>query len=196
MGPPEALCVTFCDTLRFYSPATAFSPFGCRRGVCAYYEVTIRHPGLVPQFGLCSEHFAARFRQHPDKFVLKRVLSYRAEGVGDTVDSWAVDGVRGKKLNGDLSESWSVNWRQGDVIGIACDMCTRQMIVSLNGDYSHPNGVVFDLPQTAFVMYPALFTSVEGHLRANLGHSPFKYAAPSQEYVAFASLAPCGQTTL
>ena len=70
----------------------------------------------------------------------------------------------------------------------------RQMMVSLSGDCSHPNGVVFDLPQTAFVMYPALFTSVEGHLRANLGHSPFKYAAPSQEYVAFASLAPCGQT--
>jgi hypothetical protein len=65
------------------------------------------------------------------------------------------------------------------------------MMVSLSGDCSHPNGVVFDLPQTAFVMYPALFTSVEGHLRANLGHSLFKYAAPSQEYVAFASLAPC-----
>jgi hypothetical protein len=60
------------------------------------------------------------------------------------------------------------------------------MMVSLSGDCSHPNGVVFDLPQTAFVMYPALSTSVEGHLRANLGHSPFKYAAPSQEYVAFA----------
>ncbi len=54
-------------------------------------------------------------------------------------------------------------------------------MVSLSGDCSHPNGVVFDLPQTAFVMYPALFTSVEGHLRANLGHSFFKYAAPSQE---------------
>ena len=67
-------------------------------------------------------------------------------------------------------------------------------MLSLSGDCSHPNGVVFDLPQTAFVMYPALFTSVERHLRANLGHSPFKYAAPSQEYVAFASLAPCGQT--
>ena len=54
-------------------------------------------------------------------------------------------------------------------------------MVSLSDDYSHPNGVVFDLPQTAFVMYPALFTSVERHLRANLGHSPFKYAAPSQK---------------
>ncbi len=44
-------------------------------------------------------------------------------------------------------------------------------MVSLSDDYSHPNGVVFDLPQTAFVMYPALFTSVEGvckgHLCAN-----------------------------
>ena len=35
VGPPEALCVTFYDTLRFYSHAAAFAPFGCRRGVCA-----------------------------------------------------------------------------------------------------------------------------------------------------------------
>jgi hypothetical protein len=64
------------------------------------------------------------------------------------------------------------------------------MIVSLNGDYSPPNGVVFELPRNARVMYPALFTSVEGHVRANLGHAPFKHAPPDKNYVAFAAL-PC-----
>jgi len=89
------------------------------------YEVTIRHPALVPQFALCSEHFAARFRQQRDKVALKRVVSYGAEGVGDTVDCWFMDGVRGKKRNRHRSQSRSVDWRQGHVIGIACHMCTR-----------------------------------------------------------------------
>jgi hypothetical protein len=64
-------------------------------------------------------------------------------------------------------------------------------MVSLNGDYSAPNGVVFNLPCNARVMYPALFSSVEGHVRVNLGHEPFQHAFPSQEYVAFAALPPC-----
>ena len=89
------------------------------------YEVTIRHLALVPQFALCSEHFAARFRQQRDKVALKRVVSNGAEGVSDTVDCWFVDGVRGKKRNGHRSQSRSVDWRQGHVIGIACHMCTR-----------------------------------------------------------------------
>jgi len=188
MGPRNALCdvcITCSDTLRFYSPATALSPYGCRSGVCAYYEVTIRHPGLVPQFGLCSAQFAARFLQQRDDAASQRGI----EGVGDFEDTWAVDGVRCKKWNG-TQHRWNVDWQQGDVIGIACDMRARQMIVSLNGVYSPPNGVVFDLSQASNVVYPALFTSIDGHLRANLGHSPFKHAPPSQEYVAFASLEP------
>ena len=123
---------------------------------------------------------------------MKRVPSGDAKGVGDTVDSWAVDGVRGNKWNvGNCKEPWAVTWRQGDVIGIACNMRTRQMIVSLNGDYSPPNGIVFNLPHTERVVYPALFASTEGHLRANLGHAPFKHSYPNQDYAAFASLSHC-----
>jgi hypothetical protein len=51
------------------------------------------------------------------------------------------------------------------------------MMVSLSGDCSHPNGVVFDLPQTAFIMYPALFTSVKGHLRQSWALS-FQICSP------------------
>jgi hypothetical protein len=47
---------------------------------------------------------------------------------------------------------------------------------------------VFDFPPTAGIIYPVLFTSVDGHLRANLGHLPFKHVPPSQEYIPFASL--------
>jgi hypothetical protein len=185
MGPRDALCITCSDTLRFYLPATALSPYGCRSGNCAYYEVTIRHHGLVPQFGLCSAQFAARLMHQQGDATSKR----GNEGVGDFEDTWAVDGVRCKKWN-KKDYQWNVDWRQGDVVGIACDMRTRQMIVSLNGDYSPPNGVVFDLSRASNVLYPVLFTSIGGHLRANLGHSPFKHAPPSQEYVAFAQLEP------
>ncbi len=73
-----------------------------------------------------------------------------------------------------------MEWRQGDVIGIACNMLTRQMLVSLNGNYEQPNGVVFDLPHTARAMYPALFSSDDCHVHVNLGHEPFKHAYPSQ----------------
>jgi hypothetical protein len=66
-------------------------------------------------------------------------------------------------------------------------MCTRQMIVSRNGDYSFPNGAVFDLSPAASVLYPALSTNVDGHLRANLGPF-FTHLPPSKEYVSFASL--------
>ena len=52
------------------------------------------------------------------------------------------------------------------------------MTVSLSGDCSHPNGVVFDLPQTAFVMYPALFTSVERHLRGQSWALSFQICSP------------------
>ena len=76
-------------------------------------------------FALCSEHFAARFGQQRDKVALKRVVSYGAEGVSDTVDCWFVDGVHGKKRNRHRSQSRSVDWREGHVIGIACHMCTR-----------------------------------------------------------------------
>jgi hypothetical protein len=189
-GPRNALCISCCDTLRFYSDATAVLSYGCPSGVCAYYEITIRNPGLWPQFGLCSAQFVARFRQQIYGAELEKVHLASNKGVGDTDDSWAVDGVRCKKWN-DTSSPWNVSWRQGDVIGIACNMRMRQMIVSLNGDYTPPNGIVFELPQTADVVYPALFTSVEGHLRANIGHEPFKHAYPGQEYVPFASLAQC-----
>jgi ankyrin repeat protein len=179
----NSLRITFCDTLRFYAPAdeiaTAIAPYGCCSGVCAYFEVTIRSPGLTPQFGLCGAQFVEHLRQ-------RIAASPSTDGVGDKSDSWAVDGVRCLKWNASKS-SWNVSWRQGDVIGIACNMCTRQMIVSRNGDYSFPNGAVFDLSPAASVLYPALSTNVDGHLRANLGPF-FTHLPPSKEYVSFASL--------
>jgi ankyrin repeat protein len=193
-GPPDSVCVTRCNTLRFYRYSTAVAVYGCRGRDCAYFEVTLRYSGPNPQFGLCSGDSAAGCRGQFDGAALKRTLSIDSKGVGDTDHSWAVDGIRGKKWhndNDDKPKEWGVKWRQGDVIGIACNMRTRQMIVSLNGDYSAPNGVVFNLPCNARVMYPALFSSVEGHVRVNLGHEPFQHAFPSQEYVAFAALPPC-----
>ncbi len=98
-----------------------------------------------------------------------------------------MDGIRSfkwhKKLHGGR-QGWGVKWQQGDVIGVACNMLKREMLVSLNGDYEQPNGVVFDLPHTARVIYPALFSSDDCHVRVNLGHEPFKHAYPSEVWAS------------
>ena len=45
----------------------------------------------------------------------------------------------------DASETteWGGVWKVGDVIGVACDLDRGVMLVSVNGDFSPPNGVAF-----------------------------------------------------
>ena len=38
---------------------------------------------------------------------------------------------------------WGAAWRQGDVVGLACDLSTGEMLVSVNGSFEPPNGAVF-----------------------------------------------------
>ncbi len=71
---------------------------------------------------------------------------------------------------------WGGVWRQGDVIGIACDLATGEMLVSVNGDYSLPNGVAFaDGVRTNTVAGDGLFPAFSGRnvrLVYNLGKDP------------------------
>jgi hypothetical protein len=110
-----------------------------------------------------------------DRVKLGKELRYRAGDSGlaqvnETSDFADADG-------GDVAskdeDDWGGVWRQGDVIGIACDLATGEMLVSVNGDYSPPNGVAFaDGVRTGTVAGESLFPAFSGRkvrFRYNLG---------------------------
>jgi hypothetical protein len=71
-------------------------------------------------------------------------------------------------------------WREGDVIGIACDLVQMQMHVSLNGSFAAPDVGVFELdPGAVGEGLVASFSGHRGKVRFDLGGARFRYAAPS-----------------
>jgi hypothetical protein len=107
--------------------------------------------------------------------------------VGDDEHSWAVDGVYFQRAtHKGERKAYECIWKTGDVVGLACDLDDMQVLVSVNGSFAPPNGLVFELaPHAVHGGLFAAFTGREGELRYNLGQAPFKHAAPSSEYVGF-----------
>ena len=56
------------------------------------------------------------------------------EGVGDTTDSYAYDGYRVLKWNGDRS-NFGKRWATGDVIGTLINLNTREILYWRNQDF-------------------------------------------------------------
>ena len=82
--------------------------------------------------------------------------------------------------------AYECEWKTGDVVGLACDLESMQLHVSVNGSFAAPNGVVFALdPDTVRDGLFAAFTGYQGKLRYNLGAAPFTHAAPSADYKGF-----------
>ena len=106
-------------------------------------------------------------------------------GVGDNEHSWAVDGARQLKFhNGE--EPYECTWKQGDVIGLTCDLDAMRVHVSVNGSFAAPNGVVFELaPEAVRDGLFAAITGYSGKVRCNLGEAAFKHALPSADFTAF-----------
>ena len=94
----------------------------CPLGGKGYYELEILVPdGQYPQYGFASAAF-------------ERVLGASDKKVGDDSLSWAVDGENQyTKHNGESGEYKCDKWKEGDVIGLACDLDKMEMLVSLNG---------------------------------------------------------------
>ena len=78
-------------------------------------------------------------------------------------------------------------WREGDVVGLACDLRAGRMLASLNGDFGPPHGAAFALPAAGLEagLCPAL-TAQSGLFRCSLGCRPFRHAPPSPEYLSMA----------
>ena len=74
------------------------------------------------------------------------------------------------------------------MVGLACDLVKMQVLLSLNGSFEAPRGVVFrDLSPDA-VRYGlfAAFSSKRGEVRYNLGEAAFQYAPPADDFKGLA----------
>ena len=81
---------------------------------------------------------------------------YTDQGVGDTADSWAVDGRRKLLWHASASDGpsreWSRlrhRWHAGDVIGLACNVASGQIAVGLNGCWESDRAAHGALPHRA-----------------------------------------------
>jgi len=158
----------------------------CAMGSKIYFEVQIFEPNELIFVGFASTSF-------------ERKLGKSMEGVGGKNErnaSWSVNGTRqqkhhymnatqGRWFNG-TKYSYEYTWKQGDVVGLACDLQTMKILISVNGSFAPPNGLVFDLdPNDVRDGLFAALTGAMGTLGYNLGEVPFKYDPPSVGYRTF-----------
>ena len=158
----------------------------CPIGSKGYYEISLIREITSPKWGFASERFA-------------RHCGFSDEGVGDDEHSWAIDGHSGLRCHDGIAGVWEGSWKAGDVIGLACDLTgeTMQMLVSVNGSFASPSGLVFNLkPEQVGAGLFAAFSGLSAHfdphfpmssgeMQFNLGETPFKYRAPSHDYKSF-----------
>ena len=111
------------------------------------------------------------------------------DGVGDDASSWAVDGVRQQAWHKSDGKTYACEWKAGDVVGLACDLEAMQVLVSVNGSFDAPNGLVFQLDASAAEagLFPA-FSGESGTVRCNFGARPWRHQPPSPAFTAFADL--------
>eukprot|EP01065_Artemidia_motanka_P032439 TRINITY_DN3944_c1_g1_i1.p1 TRINITY_DN3944_c1_g1~~TRINITY_DN3944_c1_g1_i1.p1 ORF type:complete len:660 (+),score=115.67 TRINITY_DN3944_c1_g1_i1:29-2008(+) len=149
----------FTRTLSF---CTVAAPRALPKSGKFMYEVRFTQLGRAPQIGWVQQ---AAFKHSVGK--------HTSLGVGDERDSWGVDGKRGKVWRGG-GLSWSTRWVDGDVIGIAVNLNTGNMMAGRNGRWE------------------TVFTAVSGSLVAALStknavfqvnfKGPFLYPPPGGVY--------------
>lgn len=149
----------------------------CPVGSRGYFELEIISMSTYLQFGFAGAGFSA-------------IRGKSNEGVGADSSSWSVDGARKLKLHGG-GNRWGCGWCDGDVIGLACDLVEGKLHVSLNGEFSAPNGCVFEIDVEECSGLFATFSAGNGKVRYNLGEAAFKHDAPAgSDYTAFRDFPP------
>jgi len=110
--------------------------------------------------------------------------------VGEDAESWAVTNNGEVTMNNGKGKIKMLGWKQGDVIGLACDLQAMQMLSSVNGSFAPPKGRIFDLaPDSVLSGLFATFSCGQGAFGYNLGEAPFKYDPPAVDYCAFVKFA-------
>jgi hypothetical protein len=135
-----------------------------------YYELDIKHIQGIAQFGWATEGFESSTER-------------TNKGVGDNAFSWGFDGVRARKWGDGSSSAFGVEWQEGDVLGLACDMVNKSVSFSVNGSFEPPLGVAFD-KIVADSIAPAFSAELGFKVVANFGQLPLKHAPPDETYVS------------
>ena len=128
------------------------------------YEVTLLTNGLM-QIGFCQ--MTTHFSRHG--------------GVGDDITSYAFDGYRKSKWNGEKKEFGKI-WDIGDVLGVCIDMDSKIIEYYLNGEHL---GTAFNnIPRGENIaFFPGISLSRGESCIFNFGQTPFKY--PYKNYKGF-----------
>ncbi|KAG7369955.1 AAA+ family ATPase [Nitzschia inconspicua] len=121
-----------------------------------YFELTFQEtlPGLISlQCGFVKE--GAMEGSALDSPKNNDITDY---GCGDFIGSWAVDGTRSIKFDNGDAKSWNCVWMPGTVIGLAANVDTGMIAVSVDGqweDGSNDVGVVFNDESIKEGVYPS-----------------------------------------
>jgi hypothetical protein len=143
-----------------------------------YYELDIKHIQGVAQFGWATEDFSSSAKRTPGA----------GQYVGGNVFSWAFgfDDGRAIKCANDVeggSSAFGVEWQEGDVLGLACDMVNKTVSFSVNGSFEPPLGLAFQ-NIAADSIAPAFSAQSGFKVVANFGQLPLKHAPPDETYVS------------
>ncbi len=79
--------------------------------------------------------------------------------------------------------AFGVEWQEGDVLGLACDMVNKTVSFSVNGSFEPPLGVAFE-NIAANSIAPAFSADLGFKVVANFGQLPLKHAPPDETYVS------------
>ncbi len=139
-----------------------------------YYELHIKHiRGQAALFGWATKDFAS-----------SPSLDGEEQLVGGNAFSWGIDGVRVVKCANDVEGSaFGVEWKEDDVLGLACDMVNKSVSFSVNGSFEPPLGLAFQTI-AADSIAPAFTASSGFKVVANFGQLPLKHAPPDETYVS------------
>eukprot|EP00662_Eupelagonemidae_sp_cell21_P057583 gene57583-biopygen77747 len=109
-----------------------------------------------------------------DKFL--RVQGHSSETIGDDTESWALDGQLQIKChdNAPEGEPWDtmVEWKAGDVIGVAADLTKKIILFAQNGEFRASLLKSFASPRVQYSV--------------NFGFRPFRYPPPDETYIPVA----------
>ena len=104
--------------------------------------------------------------------------------------SWAVDGARQHRWHEGGMLEYQCKWKEGDEVGLVCDLESMQMLVSVNGSFEAPNGHLFDLDcERVLDGLFAAFSGQKGKVRYNLDEAAWRYQPLGAEFVAFSQFA-------
>ena len=163
-------CVVCLPIIQVDSIAVDFNPDTVTESV----NKMVRVPGFFDHITSRSVHFPPLKFPSAGECILHETHGC-VTGIGDDSDSWAFDGLRECMWHGDDS-SWSGNWANGDVIGLAANVDAGKIAVSKNGSWSAKgHGVVFTDVKVSAGVYPAFSTSggdVMYRMSAPFQHEP------------------------